>query len=77
MIGNSCPVFGLTEDFSDLCERKLAEDTAKTAADLSGQYLAGEFDAASLGEAFLDDKYGNLIGVLSEQLQALGSAKSE
>ena len=63
--------------YRELKNGMYAVENACYTADLSGQYLAGEFDAASLGEAFLDDKYGNLIGVLSEQLQALGSAKSE
>ena len=63
--------------YKELKNGMYAVENACYTADLSRQYLAGEFGAASLGEAFLDDKYGNLIGVLSEQLQALGSAKSE
>ena len=57
--------------YKELKKGMYAVENACYTADLNGQYHAETFDAGELTKSFAADKYKNLTGRLSEQLQAL------
>ena len=63
--------------YKELKNVMYAVENACYTADLNGQYHAEEFDAGALTKSFVEDKYKNLAGKLSEQMKALVGTESE